>query len=104
MGKGAGSDGKPATSRRYSDEFKADAVALFRSSGRSIAQVAGELGISDSSLGSWVRAAGGDPPPATPDEAKQEAALRRRVRELEEEIEILKRFTRYWVKDEGNRR
>jgi hypothetical protein len=27
--------------------------------------------------------------------------LRKRVKELEEEIEILKRFTRYWVKEEG---
>jgi hypothetical protein len=31
--------------------------------------------------------------------AREEARLRKRVRELEEEIEILKRFTRYWVKD-----
>jgi transposase-like protein len=33
--------------------------------------------------------------------AKEEARLRKRIRELEEEIEILKRFTRYWVKEEG---
>jgi transposase-like protein len=27
------------------------------------------------------------------------ARLRKRIKELEEEIEILKRFTAYWVKD-----
>ncbi len=31
--------------------------------------------------------------------AREEARLRKRVRELEEQIEILKRFIRYWVKD-----
>jgi hypothetical protein len=29
------------------------------------------------------------------------ARLRKRVKELEEEVEILKRFTAYWVKDSG---
>ena len=27
--------------------------------------------------------------------------LRKRIRELEQEIDILKRFTAYWVKDSG---
>lgn len=47
--------GKGPTTRRYSDEFKRDAVALYRSSGRPIKEVARELGISDTSLGTWVR-------------------------------------------------
>ena len=46
---------KHSTSRRYSPEFKRDAVALLRSSGRSIAQVAKELGVSDMSLSTWAR-------------------------------------------------
>ncbi|MCY3538717.1 MAG: transposase [bacterium] len=41
--------------RRFSDEFKRDAVEIVRSSGRSVRQVAGELGIYDSTLGNWVR-------------------------------------------------
>jgi transposase len=40
--------------RRFSPEFRRDAVALFRSSGRSIASVAKELGIGESSLGGWL--------------------------------------------------
>ena len=41
--------------KRYSGEFKRDAVALLRSSGRPIAQVAKELGVSDVTLASWAR-------------------------------------------------
>jgi len=43
------------TNRRYSDEFKADAVALLRRSGRPICEVARELGVTDTSLGTWAR-------------------------------------------------
>ena len=41
--------------RQHSPEFKADAVALVRSSGRSIAAIARELGIGASSLGYWLK-------------------------------------------------
>ncbi|MDA8070224.1 MAG: transposase [Actinomycetota bacterium] len=96
---------KRTTNKRYSDEFKADAVALLRRSGRPIAEVARELGITDTSLGSWARdAARNDTPEqvaAAAQEAKDVARLRKRVRELEQEIEILKRFTAYWVRSEG---
>jgi transposase len=93
--------GMGPTTRRYTDEFKRDAVALYRSSGRPIKEVARELGISDTSLGTWVRESQKDAPVAEVESAKEEARLRKRIRELEEEIEILKRFTRYWVKEEG---
>ena len=93
--------GKGPTTRRYTDEFKRDAVALYRSSGRSIKEVARELGIPDTSLGTWVRAWEKTAPAAEVETAKEEARLRKRIRELEEEIDILKRFTKYWVKDSG---
>jgi transposase len=41
--------------RRFTPEFKAEAVALVEASGGNIAAVAKELGIYDSSLGNWVR-------------------------------------------------
>jgi hypothetical protein len=34
-------------------------------------------------------------------EREEELVLRRRIRELEQEIEILKRFTSYWVKEQS---
>ena len=87
--------------RRYSEEFKRDAVALYRRSGRSITEVARELGHLGSSLGTWVRETDEHAPVEEVESAREEARLRKRIRELEEEIEILKRFTRYWVKEEG---
>lgn len=88
--------------QRYSPEFKRDAVALVVSSGRPIKEVARELGISDTTLGNWVR--------ADPDGSKSEKGaanqvdeetkrLRRRVTELEKEREILKRAMAFWVKE-----
>ena len=41
--------------RKFSDEFKRDAVEIVRASGKPIRQVANELGIYDSTLGNWVR-------------------------------------------------
>ena len=93
--------GKGSTTRRYTEEFKRDAVALFRSSGRSVKAVARELGVSDTSLRSWVAESGEGVSGGVTELDREEARLRKRVRELEEEIEILKRFTRYWVKDGG---
>jgi len=40
---------------------------------------------------------------AAAQEAAETARLRKRVRDLEQEIEILKRFTAYWVSSEGQR-
>ena len=41
--------------RKVSDEFKRDAVEIVRMSDKSLAEVARELGIYDSTLGSWVK-------------------------------------------------
>jgi len=90
----------------YTPEFRRDAVALVLSSGRPIKQVARELGISDTTLGNWIRAErkGRGLTAAVPaaDDAQMEAEnkrLKRRVAELETEREILKRATAFWVKE-----
>jgi transposase len=93
--------GKGATTRRYTEEFKRDAVALLRSSGRPIAEVAKQLGVTDTSLGSWAREQAKAVGESDAEAAKEAAELRKRIRELEQEIDILKRFTAYWVKDSG---
>ena len=67
--------------RKFTDEFKADAVAMVEASGGKIAQVARELNIYDSSLGNWVRQvreeAAGAPT------AQERAEIRDLKRELE---------------------
>jgi transposase len=92
--------------RRFSPEFKRDAVALYRSSGRSIAAVAKELGVGESNLGGWLakdreRRASADPVGYAAEVAESEEVkrLRRRVGELEVEREILKRSMVFWVKE-----
>lgn len=92
---------KSQSQRRYSDEFKRDAVAILRSSGRPVAEVSRELGVTDTSLGSWARAAAGGTKAASEDDEAEERRLRKRVKELEDQLEILKRFTTYWVKETG---
>ena len=45
--------------KNYPDEFKRDAVALYRDTkGATITQIAGELGIHEATLTAWCRAAG----------------------------------------------
>jgi transposase len=46
---------QPRPRRKFSDEFKRDAVELVITTGRPVAEVAVELGIYDSTRGNWVR-------------------------------------------------
>ena len=92
--------------RRFSPEFKRDAVALVKSSRRPISVVAEELGIGASNLGGWLakdRAlrAVADPAGYAVEvaESEENKRLRRRVAELEVEREILKRSMVFWVKE-----
>ena len=93
--------------KHYPAEFKADAVALYRSRpGATIAQIADDLGVNRETLRSWVRAddqrRGGPavsaarPQPAGSVE-EENAELRRRIRELEEERDILRKAARYFA-------
>jgi transposase len=83
---------------RYTDQFKADAVALVKS-GMTQSQVIKDLGISKSALGKWVVAADlrerGITPPTDVEERKELAIAMRRIRELEQENEVLRRAAAY---------
>jgi transposase len=84
-------------------------VALYRSRpGATIAQIADDLGINRETLRSWIRIDDqrrgvGDsvrsPVPVAVDASveAQNAELRRRVRELEEERDILRKAARYFA-------
>ena len=48
---------KRKTRRRFSDEFKSEAVKLVKQSNRSMADLAMELGINAKSIGEWVKRA-----------------------------------------------
>ncbi|WP_218058222.1 transposase [Streptomyces sp. Wb2n-11] len=92
--------------KHYPAQFKADAVALYRSGpGATIRSVAGDLGVNTETLRNWIRAADGRRPgahsspaaaaPAGGDGVQAEfAAARKRIRGLEEEREILRKAAR----------
>jgi transposase len=76
----------------HSDEFRREAVELVRSSGKTIREVAHDLGCSSESLRIWVkqtRIDAGEEPGVTSDERSELRELRRQVRVLEQEREIL---------------
>ena len=94
--------------KHYPQQFKDDAVALFRSRpGATIASIADDLGVNRETVRSWVRAddkrRGGPAGPSRPPAAAggsvedENAELRRRVRELEEERDILRKAARYFA-------
>jgi transposase len=88
--------------RKFSDEFKRDAVEIVRSSDRSIAEVARELGIYDSSLGSWVRQDEinrGERDGLSNDEKARLSELERENARLRMERELLKRAVAFWVRE-----
>ena len=95
---------KRRTRRNFSDDFKAGAVALVLNEGKSITQVSKDLYLSASSVGQWVeqaRANAGKSSRGTlpTDEKEELARLRKEVRELRLEREILKKATVFFAKE-----
>ena len=86
--------------RRFSDEFKRDAVEIVRTSGKPIRQVANELGIYDSTLGNWVRQEEinrGEREGLNSDERERLTELERENARLRMERELPKGAVAFWV-------
>ena len=91
--------------RKYSKEFKLDAVSLVLEQGYSQAEAARNLGINSNMLSRWIsqlqddsqngeafRGNGSQSP-----EQKEINALRKKVKQLEQEREILKKATVFFA-------
>lgn len=92
------------TRRKFTDEFKRDAVALVIDEDRRVVDVAESLGIGEGTLGNWVRQARidrGERAGATTSEREELVRLRRENTQLRMERDLLKRATAFWVKESG---
>ena len=78
--------GKPR--KRYTTEFKIEAVRLYETSGKSASQIERELGIGKGCLWRWARKYGSDNNASTSESDR--TAEQERIRALERENEILR--------------
>jgi len=88
--------------RRFTDEFKQQAVRLVLHEGKSVGAVARELDLVPSALGQWVKHTQADRSQGrtglTSAEREELARLRKENRILQEERDILKKATAFFAK------
>jgi transposase len=92
------------TRRQFTDEFKAGAVRLVLVEGKSVTGVSRDLDLTPSSLSKWVEQARADQGKSkrgtlTTEDKEELARLRKEVRELRLEREILKKAAAFFAKE-----
>lgn len=89
--------------RKFSPEFREEAARMVIDSSRSIADVAREIRVSETTLGNWLRAYreehAGDEPPLELSERARLRELERRNRDLEMENAFLKKAAAYFARE-----
>jgi len=91
--------------RRFTREFKLEAVRLIKERGVSFAQASHDLSVHQSQLRSWVKALAADPQHAFPGQGQMKpeqlgiAQLKREVIKLKAERDILKKAAAYFAKE-----
>ena len=89
--------------RKFSPEFKDEAVKMVIESSRAIAEVAREIQVNEGTLGNWVNKyrvehADEEPPLSVSDRARLRE-LERENRELKMQTEFLKKAAAYFAQD-----
>jgi transposase-like protein len=91
--------------RKFTREFKLEAVRLIKERGVSYAQASEDLGVHQSQLRGWVKALADDPQHAFPGQGQMKpeqleiAQLKREVIRLKAERDILKKAAAYFAKE-----
>jgi transposase len=91
--------------RKFSREFKLEAVRLVQDHGLSVSAAARDLGLHPNVLGRWIRESAEGSQPAFPGHGKlrpeQEeiARLKRELKKAQAERDILKKATAYFAKE-----
>lgn len=91
----------------YPPEFKLEAVRLVKEGGRKIADVAQDLGVTGESIRNWIRRYeidNGQREGLTTSEREELQHLRREIRVLREEREILKKAAAFFAKETNKTR
>ena len=91
--------------RTFTPEFKRDAVALVKREGKTLSEVARNLGIARSLLQRWVEQHAdqdreGKPRKARGKESEEMKQLRKQLRDVTEERDILKKALAYFADDQ----
>lgn len=90
--------------RKFSREFKLEAVKLVRERGVSLAQASRDLDVHENVLRKWVREFGSDPVQAFPGHGQMKPEqeierLKREVTKLKAERDILKKAAAYFARE-----
>lgn len=88
--------------RSFTEEYKAEVVALYRGSEKTLAEISRDLDLTESSVRRWVVQSeidAGRREGLTSAEREELARLRKEVRVLREERDILKRATAFFAKE-----
>jgi transposase len=88
--------------RTFTVEYKSEVVALYRTTDKSVAEIAKELDLTASAVQRWVTQSevnGGQREGLTTTEREELAYLRKENRILREERDILKRATAFFAKE-----
>jgi transposase len=88
--------------RSFSEQFKVETVALVRGAGKSIPEVCRDLDLTETAVRRWVAQAevdAGRRDGLTTTEREELARLRKEVRVLREEREILKKAAAFFARE-----
>jgi transposase len=92
----------PKTHPPYAPEFRAETLQLIQSGARSLAAVCRDLGVSEQTVRNWRKQADVDDgrrPGLSTEELAELRRLRKEVRILREEREILKKAATFFVRE-----
>lgn len=94
----------PPTRPPYPNEFKEEATRLMRSSEKPLAQISRDLDVSEQTLRNWRKQEEideGEREGLTTEEREELGRLRRKVKVLEQEKEVLRKATAFFAREDG---